>query len=241
MKKAVFFDLYGTLIDIRTDENDPWVYSVLSQYLTYHAITVDPEELKKAYFEGIRQYLTQSTETYPEVDIYKVFDDFMHKYGHEKYSRQIVLDTILLFRSLTIRQFGAFQGLYDILVSLGKRYKVGIISDAQWSFSDSEIKKLGLDRFFNTRILSSRYGFKKPDPRMFTIAMESLNVGPEESVYIGDNPPKDLIGAKNAGMKFILFRSECKSYNGFQPDACFNNYAELENILKKSVITKSGK
>ncbi len=233
MKRAVFFDLYGTLIEIRTDEYDPWVYSVLSQYLSYHSVNIDAEELKRGYFDGIRQHLEQSTEPYPEVDIYKVFHNIMHKYGSKKYSETIVLDTIMLFRSLTIRQFGVFPGLYEALVSIGKRYKTAIISDAQWSFSESEIKKLGLDRFFRLRILSSRFGFKKPDTRMFTMAMGKMKVTPDESVYIGDNPPKDIVGAKKAGMKFILFRSECRSYNGFQPDKCFNDYSELEDILER--------
>jgi len=44
---------------------------------------------------------------------------------------------------------------------------------------------------------------------------------------------KDLIGAKKAGMKCILFRSECREYDGFHPDACFADYSELENILNK--------
>ena len=55
----------------------------------------------------------------------------------------------------------------------------------------------------------------------------------EETVYIGDNLQKDLIGAKKAGMKFILFRSECKSYNDFQPDRHFNDYSELLKIIEE--------
>ena len=233
MKPAVFFDLYGTLIDIRTDEHDPWVYSVLSQYLSYQAINAAPEELKSAYFEGIKQNLDQSAETYPEVDIYNVFHGFMHKYGQRDYPRQVVLDAILLFRSLTVRQFAVFSGLYDVLDSICKTYETAIISDAQWSFSEAEISRLGLDRFFKLRIMSSRYGFKKPDTRMFTLAMEKLRARPGESVYIGDNPSKDLIGAKKAGMKFILFRSDCSSYDGFQPDRCFHDYSSLEGILEE--------
>ena len=233
MKRAVFFDLYGTLIDIKTDEYDPWTYVVLSQYLSYHSVIIDPDELKKTYFEGIKQSLNQSGETYPEVDVYKVFHAIMHRYGRRKYSMQVILDAIMLFRSLTIRQFSVFPGIYDLLVPLGRKYKTAIISDAQWSFSESEIAKLGLDRFFKTRILSSRLGYKKPETKIFDIAMEKMKVSPEQSVYIGDNPPKDLIGAKNAGMKFLLFRSECKSYNGFKPDGCFYDYSELMDILKK--------
>lgn len=231
MKKAIFFDLYGTLIDIKTDENELWVYEMLSRYLAYHSVHVAPEELKKAYFEGIRQHLSQSKEIYPDVDVYKLFSDIMYKYGKKRYSKNIVIDIGMLFRSLTIRHFGVFAGLYDVLCLLSESYEIAIISDAQWVFAEPEIAMLGLDQFFKLRILSSRFGFKKPDIRLFKIAMEKLEVIPKGSIYIGDNPNKDLIGAKKAGMKFILFRSGCREYNGFQPDKCFYDYSELENIL----------
>jgi putative hydrolase of the HAD superfamily len=93
------------------------------------------------------------------------------------------------------------------------------------------MKMLGLDRFFKLRILSSRFGFKKPDVRLFKIAMEKLRVRPEESVYIGDDPRKDLTGSKRAGMKCVLFRSECSWYNDFTPDGCFFDYSMLEDII----------
>jgi putative hydrolase of the HAD superfamily len=233
VKKAIFFDLYGTLIDIKTDEDELWVYEKLSRYLLYHSVDIAPEELKKAYFEGIRQHLSQNKEIYPDVDVYKIFSDIMHKYSKKKYSKGIVIDIAMLFRSLTIRHFGVFAGLYDVLYLLSKSYKIAIISDAQWVFAEPEIAMLGLDQFFKLRILSSRFGFKKPDTRLFHHAMEGFGVNSEESVYIGDNPFKDLSGAKKAGMEFILFRSECREYNGFQPDRCFYDYSELEDILHK--------
>ena len=71
---------------------------------------------------------------------------------------------------------------------------------------------LGLTPFFKFGVLSLRFGFKKPDVRLFDMAMKKIMINPEESVYIGDNPQKDLVGAKKAGMKFILFKSEFKPY-----------------------------
>jgi len=65
------------------------------------------------------------------------------------------------------------------------------------------------------------------------MAMKKLMINPEESVYIGDNPQKDLVGAKKAGMKFILFRSEFKLFNDFQPDRQFNDYSELLKIVEE--------
>lgn len=231
MKKALFFDLYGTLIDINTDENRLWVYETLSRYLAYHSVKISPEELKKRYFSEIQQHFAESTEIYPEVDVFKIFQTIIQRYGNKSYSKKFVIDTTMLFRSLTINRFAVFTDLYYVLTSLYNNYKTAIISDAQWVFAEPEIAMLSLDRFFKLRIFSSQFGFKKPDIRLFNMAMQRLRVKPQEAIYIGDNPQKDLIGAKKAGMKCILFRSEYKSYNGFQPDRCFADYSELETII----------
>ena len=233
MKKGIFFDLYGTLIDILTDEYDPGVYSTLSRYFSYRGIKIAPKELKKTYFEDIQSQLKQSNETYPEVDVYKIFSNMMHRYGNKQYSKSAIVDAAVLFRSLTMRRFGVFQGVYEVLESLLEKYELALISDAQWVFTEPEMAMLGLTPFFKFRILSSRLGFKKPDVRLFDMAMKKLMINPEESVYIGDNPQKDLVGAKKAGMKFILFRSEFKPYNDFQPDRHFNDYSELLKIIEE--------
>jgi putative hydrolase of the HAD superfamily len=231
MIKAIFFDLYGTLINIRTDEYDDWVYDVLSRYLHYNAINIKANELKKEYLEGIQLLISRSKEEYPEVDVFSVFFNIINKYGKKKYSKVFVRSVSLLFRTLTIRNFSIFDGLYNVLFELNSRYKLGIISDAQWVFAEPEMSMLGLDQFFDNVILSSRYGFKKPDVRLFKMAMDNASSKPENSIYIGDNPYKDLIGAKRAGMRCILFRCECKQYNGYSPDACIGNYEELKEIL----------
>lgn len=230
-KKAVFFDLYGTLINIRTDESDISTYEILSRYLAYHSVFISPDILKKIYFEKVQQHISQSKESFPEVDVYKIFFDIMHSFGNKKYSQNAVVDISMLFRSLTIRRFEAFDGIYDVLAEICRKYKTALISDAQWVFTEPEIEILGIDRFFKYRIFSSRYGYKKPDKRLFDIAMKKLEVKAEDSIYIGDNPVRDLVGSKMAGMKFLLFRTDCKTYNGFQADGCFNEYHELEYLL----------
>lgn len=235
LTKAVLFDLYGTLVDIKTDEQDPYVYEILSRYLGYHSVDIAPEEMKRAYFDGVQQSLAESKEVHPEVDVYKIFFNIMNKYGKKRSSKSMVIDIATLFRSLTMRQFRAFDGVYDALMTVSSRYKTGLISDAQWIFAEPEISKLGLDQFFDLQILSSRYGFRKPDPRMFRAATDKLGVLSEHCIYVGDNPCKDLSGAKRVGMKFILFRSECREYNGLTPDRCFSHYKDFNSVLSSLV------
>jgi len=239
--KAIFFDLYGTLIDIRTDEQDPWVYAILSRYLQYHLVQVRAEELKEVYFGEIEQQFRKSREVYPEVDVYKIFSIIMNKYGNRWYPKNVIVDSAMLFRSLTIRQFGLFPHLFEILTEVEAQYKIAIISDAQWVFAEPEVEILGLDRFFQHKILSSHYGYKKPDVRLFQTAMKKLRVKPDESLYIGDNLRKDLVGAKKAGMRFIYFGQEIQEYNGFKPDGVFSDYSELERVISNCDLTMEGK
>jgi len=112
MRGAIFFDLYGTLIDILTDEYDPGVYSALYRYLSYHSVNISPEEFRKTYFEDIQRQLKQSQESCPEVDVFKIFRNIMQRYGHRKFSKSVIADTAKLFRALTIRRFGVFAGKY---------------------------------------------------------------------------------------------------------------------------------
>jgi len=235
IKRALIFDLYGTMIDIRTDEEDQCIYNMLSRYLSYHMINITPEELRSEYFGNIQRNMTKSKEIYPEVDIYKIFFDILYRYGRKRYHKNFIIDIAMLFRSLTIRHFGVFDGLYDALGTIVKKYKTAIVSDAQWVFAEPEMAMLGLDQFFEQRILSSRIGYKKPDSRLFHLAAQKLGVKPENTIYIGDNPEKDAVGAKKAGMRYIMFNSGRDDIKNLQPEKCFNNYRELENILNEMI------
>lgn len=233
MIRAVFFDLYCTLIDIRTDEGDIEVYVALARYLKYHGVMVSPDDLETAFFALVERQLKKSGERHAEVDVYKVFSDIMGRYGTGPYARQAVADAAMLFRSLTIRRFGLYPHVAETLAHLKERYHVGLISDAQWVFTEPEMRMLGIDRFFEVMLLSSRFGYKKPDPRLFREAMRRVGVQPEDSVYIGDNPPKDMVGSKAVGMKFILFQSEWRECEGFTPDAWMGHYSDLPAILER--------
>lgn len=241
---AVLFDLYGTLIDIRTDEEDPGVYATLSQYLAYLRVNISPADLEQQYRSRVRACRAQSAERYPEVDVHQIFSDLVSTYappqapdlgrladGRPMDPRSVALAVAVLFRTLTRRSFGVFPGVHDVLEKLRSKYQLGLISDAQWAFADPELDMVDLTRFFPVRILSSRVGVKKPDARIFAEALGAMGVRAESAVYVGDNPERDLVGARAAGMRCVLFGSAGVDYNGLRPDACFERYTDLEPLL----------
>jgi putative hydrolase of the HAD superfamily len=245
-RPAIFFDLYGTLIDIRTDEDDPRVYAALSQYLAYLNVWIPSDELQRQYRSRVRASLDESRERYPETDVYQVFRGLIEAYsrngdapgaGRLPDGRPADLDNLALaisvcFRSLTRRSFAVFPEAAQSLERLQTQYRLGLISNAQWVFTDPELEMAGLTRFFPVRVLSSRMGVMKPDARIFTEAMGALGVTPEQSIYIGDNPERDLLGARNARMRCILFGPEGTGYNDLRPDAYFSRYSDLAALIE---------
>ncbi|MEO6469914.1 MAG: HAD family hydrolase [Acidimicrobiia bacterium] len=51
---------------------------------------------------------------------------------------------------------------------------------------------------------SGAVGVMKPDPRIFAIALEAIDVDPEDAWYIGDMPAFDVVGARRAGLRPFL-------------------------------------
>ncbi len=231
-RSAVLYDLYGTLIDIRTDEHDPAIWGTLAQYLGYLGVLIAPEELRGQYLRRVEFQLSASPERHPEVDVFAVFRDIFAAYGKTRVSREKIIDAGMLFRSLSRRQFGLFPDAAAVLRRLRERYAVGLVSDAQWVFTEAELALVGLRDLFEVRVLSSRYGYKKPDPRLFAKALAALHVPPERALYVGDNPSRDLAGARRAGMRCILFRAPGAIVPGERPDAGINHHAELEAAVE---------
>jgi putative hydrolase of the HAD superfamily len=231
-RRAVLFDLYGTLIDIRTDEGDPGVWWALAQYLGYLGVVIGADELRAQYQARVEFQLRSSPQAHPEVDVFAVFRDVFAAYGRAKVSREKIVTAAMLFRSLSRRQFGLFPDAAAVLRRLRERHAIALVSDAQWVFTEPELEMTGLRDLFDARVLSSRLGFKKPDPRLFAKALGALHVAPADAVYVGDNPARDLVGARRAGLRCVLFRPSSNG-SGERPDAVIGRHADLEETVER--------
>lgn len=102
----------------------------------------------------------------------------------------------------------AVGGAADTLRALAAaNYKLAVVSNAwgtmaQWleqhkvcSVTDGELPLVG------AVIDSHVVGIEKPDPRIFQLALDALDVVPERSVYVGDTVRFDVQGALAAGLR----------------------------------------
>jgi len=210
--RAVIFDCYGTLVDIHTNEGKDEVFHYLALYLQYYGASTGVEELKSTFDLEKERYLRTSNERYPEVDLEIVFQNILKK---ECIGNPILAESCCkLQRLLSRERFQLFPDSLPVLREMKRDgYPLAMVSDAQKVYCMEEAKMLGLNQFFPHFIVSTHFGFKKPDPRLFTIACDLLEIPPTEAVYIGDSFEKDIKGPKQIGMKVILLNRDQKEYN----------------------------
>ncbi|MDH5695211.1 MAG: HAD family hydrolase [Dehalococcoidia bacterium] len=232
--RAVIFDCYSTLIDIKTNEEKEEVYNYLSLYLQYYGAKLDAGKLKSALNLEKGQYLRSKKERYPEIDLEIVFRNILSKEGLG--NPFLAESCCKLLRVLSRERFQLFSDSLPVLEEMKKGgYPIAVLSDAQRVYCLEEGEILGLSPFFSHIIMSTQFGFRKPDPRLFTIASTLLEIPPAEIVYIGNEPETDVKGAKQIGMQAILLDRNGKNKNQEpKPDFYATNLWEAWEWIKGS-------
>lgn len=251
MITTILFDIYGTLIDITTDESDLQAYHTLSKWLEYKYIYLSGDQLKWLYHEEFARRLGteearrrmeadifkdiieefearigEHKELYPDADVRDVFKSIILKYATRTSDELERLSTDLshLFRSATRRRIFIYPTVKPALDQMQKKYRLGIVSNAQEAFTMPELGLYDLARYFETIVLSSEAGVKKPNSRIFTRALSDLNVKPSEAVMVGNDMAADMMGAFKLGMKTIFIAQKPdRPVRGVTPDAVIPN------------------
>ncbi len=112
-----------------------------------------------------------------------------------------------------------FPGVVALLEALKPTYRLAILTDGYLRTQKLKLEALDLQRFFDTVVFTDELGRDawKPNPVAFRVILERLGVLPEEAVYVGDNPLKDFIAARRAGMHSISTQRAEGVYGGHRP------------------------
>ncbi len=200
--KVVLFDAGGTLF--RPFPSIGHYYSIVA---ARHGCRVGEEEIEAAFrkvwseHDGIGDLRSHSDE--------KIEKEFW---------RKIVTAVFKDFKGL--RAFDPFfDELHDLFAEPGvwklypeveevlrslkeKEFVLGMVSN--W---DSRLLKLckglGIDRYFDFKVISAVFGAAKPNPKIFHEALKKANVLADEAVHVGDSLEDDVRGAHLAGIKSI--------------------------------------
>jgi len=127
-------------------------------------------------------------------------------------------------------------GTADRLYEIGERYQIAVISNADGRIEDV-LQRCGIARCFRTITDSGLVGYEKPHPEIFHQALKSMNVAPQESLYVGDVYSVDYLGATGAGMQALLMDVPGAYRDKGVPRV--ESLAELQVVLRDGESTES--
>jgi len=96
-----------------------------------------------------------------------------------------------------------------IIPLMKNHYKLGILSNHSKEWSQYMKQQFDLFNSFDQIIFSCDVGFRKPDPKIYEIALEKLGCNPEECAFI-DDKRRNTECAEKLGMKGIVFEDLLK-------------------------------
>ena len=222
------FDLYGTLIDIWTDE------SLVEMWEGVALLLGDGEE----NYQSVREeYLALCKEAHRgddhEINLLLVFEKMLANRGVDI---SVASSLASEFRRLSMVRLERFYGVKSMLADLKKAGAgVYLVSNAQSCFTIDELKMTELYDLFDGIVISSDVGVKKPSPKIFEIAFGRFGINASNSIYVGNDLRDDILGANGVGMKTVYIKTpQSGSYPDVklpEPDYIVASHREMKKLL----------
>ena len=193
--KGVIFDLDNTLLDFMKMKE--FAVKAAVKGMIEAGLMVDEED---SYTEIVRIYEEFGWENQ------KVFDVFIEKQiGHVEH--KYLAAGIVAYRRAREANLMAYPNVNKTLMALAKSgIKLGVVSDAPSREAWMRIYYLNLYHFFDVVITFDDSGERTPSEKPFKLCLDALDLDPDETIMVGDWPERDVVGAKNLGMKTAFAR-----------------------------------
>ena len=230
------FDLYGTLIDIHTNESRKSFWENFALLLKGHGISYQPAELQKWYHRFCQaeteKRKEKSGKKQVEIDIANVFTALAGFKG-VTLNEQDVIMIARSFRIFSTDHIRLFPDVIDVLKTLRHNgRKICLLSNAQKLFTEMEMESFDLKRYFDAIFYSSDHGIKKPDPCFLELLINEEKLDRQESVMIGNDYYDDIMPACDSGLdSFYINSPQSRRFTDSLPFNC-TRISRLSDIIK---------
>lgn len=201
--KAVLFDLFDTLLIIH-DEHECYTKSLdkLHKTLLRNGFNCSFTDFNNSYLKSIEQIEAQTANSLEEPHfktyIQNALSDLGYTVSKKDISVSVATDEFCIEFARHIQvDFHAVK----VLKLIQSKYKTALISNLSFSECAWELLTThNLAVFFDFIVVSGDVNMRKPDPKIFRMALDRLGVSASEAVFVGDNLETDVKGALNCGM-----------------------------------------
>ena len=243
MYRNFIFDLYGTLVDIHTNETKPSLWKKLALFYSFQGASCTGTELRRRYRQLEATARTApSPYTCPEICAADIFQTLYIEKGIQP-TQELLTATGQFFRIESLHTLQCYPATIDTLHKLHTAgCGVYLLSNAQRIFTEYELRSLGLWELFDGILISSDEGCCKPDPAFFQILFKRYHLDPTTCLMIGNERNSDLAGAVSAGIDCCYIHTAASSGSADAPpkEARFTVMDGDSRKLQKLLLSVAG-
>ncbi|NMN01064.1 haloacid dehalogenase-like hydrolase [Bifidobacterium sp. DSM 109958] len=209
---VAFFDLYGTLVDIRTDESSPCAWAALCGAigrLDPSSPYRDEPSARDAFDCAMALLEPADAGEHYEPDMLPVYRALLPGLSGEAATRA-ARELAWTFRRACTNLLRLYPGVHEMLDALRSGgLRVVLLSNAQSCYTRPELALLGLDAALDRIVISSEEGVRKPSAALYRRALEreGLSDRPDRAVMVGNDVRCDILGAAAAGVDGVYVRT----------------------------------
>ncbi len=218
MVKSVLFDLDGTLLN-----RDASVEQFIA--VQYDRLTAHLSHIPKINY--VTKFIKLDCRGHVWKD--KVYQALVTEFEIEGISWQALLDDYETQFQFHCVPFHSLVEMLNLLKQQG--YLLGVVTNGFGKFQTRSIEGLGIQNYFDVILISEVEQVRKPQLEIFQRAMNRLGVSAQDSVFVGDHPEADILGAKRANMRTIWKRTSYWT-EAKEADAIIDELHEIPLILK---------
>src|SRR3989344_6592823 len=208
MTKTVFLDLYQTLLDVNLDsyikardEDESW--AALASSLEKYSLKVSPEDLKSAYEKEKDSFYSGRDIKIYHHNLCKLVPKVLKEQFNLSLSQKELISLIYEYRKAAVGDTRIFPGVYETLKKLKGRYTLATASHTQGCFTQIELEKLDIAKFFSLFFYTSDIGFRKDTRRFYDYCLAETGNLASECVMVGDNYDVDVLVPEEVGIKSV--------------------------------------
>ncbi|MFT7668475.1 MAG: putative hydrolase of the HAD superfamily [Planctomycetota bacterium] len=151
----------------------------------------------------------------------------------------IVAAGVVAYHDTKFREIAPFEDVVPLLQDLRKAdVLVGIITHGWTSKQAEKLLRLKLVPHIDTNAIyiSEQVGISKPNPKLYTHALEAHKLDPTRAMYVGDNPAHDIAPCRGLGMKTAWSSRAARAKltdSGIEANHTIANFEQLRVILER--------
>jgi 5'-nucleotidase len=239
--KAVLFDLGGTLIyfDGAWHEVMQAATRQLLEHLQNLGFKLEEDSFLAEFQQRLEEYYIQREAEFIEYTTARILRDMLFNLGHKDVTIEMLAPALEKLYAVSQAHWKPEPDAEQTLKILKEGgHRLAVISNAG---DDADVQALvnnsGLRPYLDFALSSAACGIRKPNPRIFEIALQHWGLRREDVIMVGDTLGADILGARNAGISSVWITRRANTpanrdhLDTLKPDAVIEALAELPILL----------